>query len=656
MRDWTKGKYGRLIIVLILLLAFGLRFYLLDAQSFWNDEGNSARLSERPISLIIEGTASDIHPPLYYLLLHGWQQLAGVTEFSLRSFSAFTGILTVAIVAAIGKQLSVIGHRSSVVRRPSPLAITAALLTAVNPALIYYSQETRMYALLGLLAVGSTWCLLNWVTAARGSYSVGRYPFSVSRVSIWEWAMAYVFCAAAGLYTHYFFPAVLVAHTLIIFQLTIVNYQLSIDRFRLFLSWAGMMLATFLLYAPWLPTFVQQFGADDLSGRTPFLSFLFTAIGWMAFGSTIALETVTWAVAAVSVLLLLGIWHGRRQTIPALILLITPIGFMFAAATMQPQFFKFLLVTVPFFCLLLAAALTMGQKWTRLIAAILLLIALPLGTIQSLQNLYGNPDYGRADYRSMAVRIQVEAHPNAGIILNAPNQWEVFTYYYPDEAAVYPLPKGHRRPQAEEIATALSEIAARHDRLYAIFWGEAQRDPERLIERWLDEHAFKASDNWIGDVRFVTYAVPQTAATEMETAVNLPVGDSITLIGYTQNEVSNLKPGDILQLTLFWQTAVPLEQRTKVFLHLIGPDGQLVTQRDSEPGGALKPTNAWPPNETIVDNHGLLLPTDLPPGKYTLLLGMYDIADPNGRLPIQTESEIIDAWTVTTFAIENNLP
>jgi predicted membrane-bound mannosyltransferase len=58
--SWVK-----LAVILVLLLATGLRFYGLDAQSFWNDEGNSARLSERSIPLIIEGTASDIHPPLY---------------------------------------------------------------------------------------------------------------------------------------------------------------------------------------------------------------------------------------------------------------------------------------------------------------------------------------------------------------------------------------------------------------------------------------------------------------------------------------------------------------------------------------------------------------------------------------------------------------
>ncbi|MCB0182533.1 MAG: hypothetical protein KDI62_30200, partial [Anaerolineae bacterium] len=87
------GSRWRWLLVLILLLAFGLRVHNLEVQSFWNDEGNSARLSERSIPLIIEGTASDIHPPLYYLLLNQWRKLAGDSEFGLRSLSLFAGLL-----------------------------------------------------------------------------------------------------------------------------------------------------------------------------------------------------------------------------------------------------------------------------------------------------------------------------------------------------------------------------------------------------------------------------------------------------------------------------------------------------------------------------------------------------------------------------------
>jgi hypothetical protein len=276
-------------------------------------------------------------------------------------------------------------------------------------------------------------------------------------------------------------------------------------------------------------------------------------------------------------------------------------------------------------------------------------LILLFGNGRSLQNLYFNPAYARADYRGMAARIEAENHPNAGIILNAPNQWEVFTYYHRDGAPVYPIPTG--RPLPDKIDVELNEIAARHDRLYAIFWGETQRDPERLVERWLDEHAFKATEEWIGDVRFVTYAVPSEPAAEMATAVNLPFGDAITLKGYTWVS-DELAPGDILQITLFWETAVPLDTRYKVFLHLVDASGQPVAQRDSEPGGGLNLTTRWPPSETILDNHGVLIPADLPPGSYQLRIGLYDLTDPNARLPIQTDAGTVDAYPIAAISVE----
>ncbi|HSQ38718.1 MAG TPA: glycosyltransferase family 39 protein, partial [Anaerolineales bacterium] len=144
-----KHKFVAALVV-ILLLATGLRFYRLDAQSFWNDEGNTARLVERPVALIIEGAAGDIHPPGYYLLLHVWRAFTGESEFALRAFSALCGVLTVAVTAAIGYRVG--GRRT---------ALAAALFVAVHPLSVYYSQEARMYALLGLASVLTLLCSLK---------------------------------------------------------------------------------------------------------------------------------------------------------------------------------------------------------------------------------------------------------------------------------------------------------------------------------------------------------------------------------------------------------------------------------------------------------------------------------------------------------------
>jgi hypothetical protein len=258
------------------------------------------------------------------------------------------------------------------------------------------------------------------------------------------------------------------------------------------------------------------------------------------------------------------------------------------------------------------------------------------GTGQAVRNLYFDPAYARADYRVMAARIAADAHPDAGVILNAANQWEVFTYYHRDGAPVYPLPRGY--PDPARINAELAEIAEQHDRLYALFWGEAERDPERLVERWLDEHAYKAEDEWVGDVRFVVYAVPREPATAPETPVAVQFGDEIRLNGYALRGEA-LPAGDIVQVTLFWEALRPIDQRYKVFLHLVDAEGRLVAQRDSEPGGGLALTTNWRPGEPIVDNHGLLVPPETPPGTYTLRLGLYDLADPDARLAVSSAGD-----------------
>jgi hypothetical protein len=113
-------------------------------------------------------------------------------------------------------------------------------------------------------------------------------------------------------------------------------------------------------------------------------------------------------------------------------------------------------------------------------------------------------------------------------------------------------------------------------------------------------------------------------------------GPAIWLDGYTLPN-DELGPGDILQLALFWRAEEPIPNRYKVFVHLYDGDGQLVAQTDSEPGGALRPTDTWLPGETVIDRYGVLIPLEVDPGSYTLAVGLYDVADPSSRLVVTLE-------------------
>jgi len=109
LEDWWKRNtenWIKIALLLILVLAAFLRFYRLDAQSLWADEGNSVSLSGRSLDLITAGAAHDIHPPLYYYLLHFWMRVFGNSEFSVRALSALLGTTLVYLTYLLGRRLS----------------------------------------------------------------------------------------------------------------------------------------------------------------------------------------------------------------------------------------------------------------------------------------------------------------------------------------------------------------------------------------------------------------------------------------------------------------------------------------------------------------------------------------------------------------------
>ena len=79
----------RLVLVLgILLLAFGLRVNALAEKAVWWDEAWTIWVSQHSFSEMNRLTAVDIHPPLQVWLFGGWMRLVGITEFALRALSA----------------------------------------------------------------------------------------------------------------------------------------------------------------------------------------------------------------------------------------------------------------------------------------------------------------------------------------------------------------------------------------------------------------------------------------------------------------------------------------------------------------------------------------------------------------------------------------
>ena len=91
-------------------------------------------------------------------------------------------------------------------------------------------------------------------------------------------------------------------------------------------------------------------------------------------------------------------------------------------------------------------------------------------------------------------------------------------------------------------------------------------------------------------------------------------------------------------------------ERLKVFVHLLDSSGRLVAQHDGEPVAWHSLTDRWHAGERYTDRHGVPLPADLPPGAYTLLVGLYRHS--GERLAVTREGQQIgDAFALGTVHI-----
>jgi mannosyltransferase len=643
-----KGKQVRLewlLLVLILLLALFLRVYRLDGQSLWADEGNSAALAGRTLATITHDAARDIHPPLYYYLLHLWVRLWGHSEIALRSLSALAGTLLVFATFLLGRELF-----------SRWVACLAALLAAVSPFQVYYSQEARMYVLVALWSALAMLCFVRWLRSwtEMGDSAHGR---------VIPWAVLYVCFTTAALYTHYFaFTIPLVTN--LAYGLAMIGFR-SLRRPRRVGAWAGAQVAVVALYLPWLRLAGGQLTTWPAVSEPFSLRFLLEELlRVFSLGLSVERET-TPVVLGFGLLLLLGalplvLWSrrggrpallGRRRLAALLFTLLylgVPVLAMYVLSQSRPAFDpKFLLLATPAFCLLVARGV--GGEWlttgvegrARIVArwgltAVLLLFALCASAL-SLRNYYYDERYARDDYRGMASYISAAGQEGDAIILNAPGQIEIFSYYYHGDLPVYALP-GQRPLDEGQTEEALERIVSQYRHLYALFWGTAESDPQGFIEGWLDEHTFKAQDSWHGNVRLVIYAVPREGmGAEIQHPLDLRLGDEIALVGYSLAD-AQVRAGDVLQLTLFWQALGEIGERYKVFAHVLDGRSFIVGQRDAEPGGGARPTTSWGVGEQMTDNYGVLVLPGTPPGEYQLEIGMYSL-ETGERLTVSEDGE-----------------
>lgn len=643
-----------LLALIIILMATAVRFHNLGAQSLWYDEGVAYTHSLRTLPELVPLLQRNVHVPAYFGLLGLWEDVTGSSEFSLRMLSALFSILSVAWTYALGKRLF------------HPIAgLVAAALVALNTFSIYYAQETRMYAMVAAIAVASMWVYVGFL---RQLVRVG-----VERAVIMRYGITLGLINTLGVYTHVVFALVMLSQAMMAsVWLLMVLYdgirskdgwtvRPAINAFLRYF-WANFL--TLILFSPWLKVITTQvFSQPNISDPVSIELVLRVLQGWFAFGNTFELSMGNMGFVVYFFLLFGLIWSPPQpqqkraiwnMMLPVMWVLISVVLYLYLELT--TRYLRFLLPTQ------IAFALWMGRGvwvlWTRRtreqhevirlipkIAAVFATGVFMLTLATGLDPLYTNPEFQRDDIRGLSEQIESRLQDGDAVLVSAAGVEEILRYYYKADAPIFGLPTS---PDDIETAQAIHDIVSNHDRIYAVFYGTGEQDPNGIVESTLNRDAYEISEEWIGDMRFAQYASPATFD-DVQT-VDLNFGDVITLQSIALS-TDTLLAGDLLQLQLMWIVDETPDIRYKVFLQLLNSDGVLVAQRDSEPAGGLSLTTTWQPDSLIIDNHALAIPSDLATGDYTLILGLYDTNDPSARLTID-DATYVEITTVTVQPIQ----
>ena len=82
----------------VAVVVAGIALRLVTRSELWLDEALSVSISSLPVGDLLDALRHDGHPPLYYLLLHGWMEVFGDGNEAVRSLSAVCSVATLPVL------------------------------------------------------------------------------------------------------------------------------------------------------------------------------------------------------------------------------------------------------------------------------------------------------------------------------------------------------------------------------------------------------------------------------------------------------------------------------------------------------------------------------------------------------------------------------
>lgn len=254
----------------------------------------------------------------------------------------------------------------------------------------------------------------------------------------------------------------------------------------------------------------------------------------------------------------------------------------------------------------------MVRRWAALPAAVATLVVVSLGAGAFVRE-YSQQRYVQSPQRPIVDRIRTAALPGDGVVVTSRDVFDAVAPFLPEqEVRLYTRNDGEFRAAAFEAQWA--DFVARHTRIWLVldYAGGQSADWNAYLTGLLGQRGHQTTDEWAGpEQRLVHYATAASTTVRAQ-EVEADFGGELRLLSVLLDE-GPLRSGEVLRLKLRWQAVREFSIEYKVFIHLVSDQGQIHAQRDV-------PLRVEGQEERL----GLLLPVDLAPGTYQLLIGVYE--------------------------------
>ena len=447
----------------IFLVLIGLRLYGLGNQSLWLDEAISVTVAKQSLAQIIQYAKADVHPPLYYILLHLWMCL-GHDESTIRALSALLSIGSGLLLYTIS--LQVYGRF---------VGVLSLFLFAISPFQIQYAQEARMYTMLGFFALGSTYALLKFVQGQRI-----------------YWLAANVILSTLAVYTHYQAFLVILAQSI---WMVAFNHH----KRRLLRSWLSGQLGVIIAFFPWWSSFMRQFfrGGRAWIPFTPRVSLLTETL--MSFGigdfprrldiyQGLGIGALVVLLCAIIISLTYADSKRRSGTILFVLLLVVPLLSSFILSFSTNVYGTKYLIAASFpYYILLASRANACRKWSVLWMGILAAVIILPGLF-SLYGYHTHPVFQREDWRGAVEHVRQHSLKGDVIAFYWDKPMAPFEYY--NTSAMTAVGLLHGQASLEEVRKAIAELKGRYQRVWLFNYLAWLYDPRGLVVANLRDQGF----------------------------------------------------------------------------------------------------------------------------------------------------------------------